>query len=255
MTVAIVIAFSMPQAEAVGEISIPAESSKTAEVGTIISYTGFRSPTAGQISTTLSVSCVSPATATISPTVISGAGGPFVVEVSSSVAGTFECTITAVHTGLPTRTLIVTSTFTDPPPPPVMCGPGTILGPDNKCIPDSDEVIMCGPGTILNDENKCVPDFANICGEGTVLNDENKCIPDPDEVIMCGPGTILNDENKCVPDFANICGEGTILNDDNQCVPEPKKVDVCHKGKKTINISSNAVPAHLAHGDTLGQCS
>jgi hypothetical protein len=125
--------------------------------------------------------------------------------------------------------------FNSLPPPPVMCGPGTILNDENKCIPNPDEVIMCGPGTILNDENKC--------------------IPNPDEVIMCGPGTILNDENKCVPDYANICGEGTILNDDNQCVPEPKKVDVCHKGKKTINISSNAVPAHLAHGDTLGQCS
>lgn len=35
---------------------------------------------------------------------------------------------------------------------------------------------------------------------------------------------------------------------------QPEKVDVCHKGKKTINISVNAVPAHLAHGDTLGSC-
>jgi hypothetical protein len=33
----------------------------------------------------------------------------------------------------------------------------------------------------------------------------------------------------------------------------PKKVAVCHKGR-TIMVSEAAVPAHLAHGDTLGPC-
>jgi hypothetical protein len=38
------------------------------------------------------------------------------------------------------------------------------------------------------------------------------------------------------------------------------KVDVCHippgnpANAHTINVSVNAVPAHLAHGDTLGAC-
>jgi hypothetical protein len=38
------------------------------------------------------------------------------------------------------------------------------------------------------------------------------------------------------------------------------KVDVCHippgnpENAHTINVSVNAVPAHLAHGDTLGEC-
>lgn len=32
------------------------------------------------------------------------------------------------------------------------------------------------------------------------------------------------------------------------------KVAVCHKGKKTISISKNAVPAHVRHGDTVGTC-
>jgi hypothetical protein len=31
------------------------------------------------------------------------------------------------------------------------------------------------------------------------------------------------------------------------------KMDVCHRGR-TLNISANAVPAHLRHGDTLGAC-
>jgi len=29
---------------------------------------------------------------------------------------------------------------------------------------------------------------------------------------------------------------------------------ICHKSKNTISISSNAVDAHLAHGDTQGAC-
>ena len=40
----------------------------------------------------------------------------------------------------------------------------------------------------------------------------------------------------------------------------PGKVDVCHippgnpANAHTINVSVNAVPAHLAHGDYLGEC-
>ena len=34
-----------------------------------------------------------------------------------------------------------------------------------------------------------------------------------------------------------------------------EKVTLCHKGKNTITISANALPAHLNHGDTRGTCS
>jgi cell division septation protein DedD len=38
--------------------------------------------------------------------------------------------------------------------------------------------------------------------------------------------------------------------------PTPsEKVTVCHKGKTSTGVPANAVPAHLAHGDTLGPCS
>jgi hypothetical protein len=37
-------------------------------------------------------------------------------------------------------------------------------------------------------------------------------------------------------------------------VGPPKKIIICHKGKNTISVSENALPAHLAHGDTLGPC-
>ena len=40
----------------------------------------------------------------------------------------------------------------------------------------------------------------------------------------------------------------------------PGKVDICHippgnpDNAHTINVSVRAIPAHLAHGDTLGEC-
>ena len=35
--------------------------------------------------------------------------------------------------------------------------------------------------------------------------------------------------------------------------PAPRKVAMCHQGR-TIMVDQDAVPAHLAHGDTLGRC-
>ena len=35
--------------------------------------------------------------------------------------------------------------------------------------------------------------------------------------------------------------------------PAPKKVAMCHQGR-TIMVDQDAVPAHLAHGDTIGRC-
>jgi hypothetical protein len=35
---------------------------------------------------------------------------------------------------------------------------------------------------------------------------------------------------------------------------EEEKVTICHKGKNTITIGISALPAHLAHGDTMGPC-
>jgi hypothetical protein len=34
----------------------------------------------------------------------------------------------------------------------------------------------------------------------------------------------------------------------------PGKATVCHKGKLTIRVSTRALPAHEAHGDTVGAC-
>jgi hypothetical protein len=45
-------------------------------------------------------------------------------------------------------------------------------------------------------------------------------------------------------------GEGE---SESEVEEEREKTAVCHKGK-TIYISTSAVNAHLAHGDTLGVC-
>ena len=34
----------------------------------------------------------------------------------------------------------------------------------------------------------------------------------------------------------------------------PGKVTLCHKQKVTIRVSTRAMPAHAAHGDTVGSC-
>jgi hypothetical protein len=50
----------------------------------------------------------------------------------------------------------------------------------------------------------------------------------------------------------------TVLEDDDDVSAGAEKVLVCHKpdkkGGHTISIAAPAVPAHLAHGDTLGPC-
>jgi len=33
-----------------------------------------------------------------------------------------------------------------------------------------------------------------------------------------------------------------------------REVEICHLGKREIDVSKSAVAAHLAHGDTLGEC-
>jgi hypothetical protein len=36
--------------------------------------------------------------------------------------------------------------------------------------------------------------------------------------------------------------------------PPAEKVTLCHKAKNTLSVGASAVPAHQAHGDTLGSC-
>jgi hypothetical protein len=64
-------------------------------------------------------------------------------------------------------------------------------------------------------------------------------------------------------DFANVdsynlivfVGDGNLPSKDEVVtINIPNKVNVCHKNGKTLNISRNAVHAHVAHGDSVGRC-
>jgi hypothetical protein len=74
----------------------------------------------------------------------------------------------------------------------------------------------------------------------------NTPTPLPGSELICDDA-IDNDDDGAIDCDDGDCGG------DPAC-PEPsKRVTLCHKGK-TKTFSVNAVPAHLAHGDTLGGC-
>ncbi len=68
--------------------------------------------------------------------------------------------------------------------------------------------------------------------------------------------TQLEEENSAlamrITELESGVENGTSTHDNEE--DDNEKVFVCHKGKKTISISENALPAHLKHGDSIGEC-
>ena len=80
----------------------------------------------------------------------------------------------------------------------------------------------------------------------------------PDPLLLTNPRGIAVDSQNRI-----IVADGPVVKIFSPAVAPPPtsgKVDVCHRnnGKnnpdKTINIASDSVAGHLAHGDTLGAC-
>jgi len=256
LTLATIIAFSMPQAEA--HTSIVSESSRTQEVGNIIIYVGFIDQFVGLATTTYSVSCDSPATAGIAPTGTSGPGKPFIVKVSSSVAGTFDCTITAKQIvtgprGTTTHTdrLIVTSTFTDPPPPPIMCGLDTVLDiPTNKCLVEpriTNALSTCNASLATCDDSLSTCQTA--LAEGTVFSATNvayNIIIEPGQIVTITDGSTLSGNVFVNGGTLNLLGStvtgniettqaGSIINMQQSSV----NGNVLVNGAQSVNIDGN----------------
>lgn len=134
---------------------------------------------------------------------------------------------------------------------------------------------------VLTGTNDTVPGFENFIQNMTATNTLETIIPDgfawqgftnivsedidPDQDIdiiftVSAPGSTLEE----VQDALNggVVAAGMTNSDGSEfeghffvnSVGDPIKVDICHKDKKTINVSPNAIHAHLAHGDTLGSC-
>ena len=68
---------------------------------------------------------------------------------------------------------------------------------------------------------------------------------------------VLENINECEEEEDEDDGddEDDLSPECQDAVDSKGKVTICHKGKNTITISVNALPAHLAHGDTCGACS
>jgi len=218
LTLATIIAFSMPQAEA--HTSIVTESSKTQEVGTIIIYVGFVDQFVGSQTTTFSVSCDSPAIAGIAPTAISGPGEPFVVKVTSSVAGTFDCTITAKlfqrgalqHTDTP----IVTSTF-------------------------SDALATC-------------EEDLGVCEGARDAFEFDLGVCEGDLGVCEGDLGVCEGERDAFEFDLGVCGADLAICTDDLAACQSITIEICHDDEETLSVSAEEIAAHTAHGDELGPC-
>lgn len=146
--------------------------------------------------------------------------------------------------------------------------PGMIVRVEILLLPDGTwEVLSISP----------LGDFTETSGCATVI--ATVLSVDGNEVQFLGwPTTVTLEESDGVTVSANqvvlavvcVSDDGQIVivqiivlnvdndNDDGGTTVEGEKVLVCHKpdkkGGHTISISSSAVPAHLAHGDFLGEC-
>ena len=60
--------------------------------------------------------------------------------------------------------------------------------------------------------------------------------------------------------FSILAAAAVVLGAASSFAASPGKVDICHippgnpDNAHVINVSVRAIPAHLAHGDTLGEC-
>jgi hypothetical protein len=150
--------------------------------------------------------------------------------------------------------------------------PGTFVRVEILVLPDGTwEVLSIAPLGEPEEGAGCVTVIATILrvegneiqlsGWPTITLGEDVRIEDE----AGGEGTLNLDQTV----FVLVCpsGDGQIvivqiiiisIGEDETSVEGGEKVLVCHKpdkkGGHTISISSSAVPAHLAHGDTLGPC-
>ena len=126
-------------------------------------------------------------------------------------------------------------------------GPGNIdidplfIDPDG---PDDDPDIFEDNNYRLSADSPCID-----AGDNTAV---------PDDVTTDLNGNPRFVDDPATPDSGNPDGINPIVDigaHEFNCVDDDGdgKVTICHNGH-TISVSVNAVPAHLAHGDSCGPC-
>jgi hypothetical protein len=91
---------------------------------------------------------------------------------------------------------------------------------------------------------------------------EGACPTDASTGACCGVGSGCEDlpEARCTGAGGTFQGAGTSCGDTPPPCAGGDKVTICHRppgnpeNARTITVSRSALPAHLAHGDTLGPC-
>ena len=131
---------------------------------------------------------------------------------------------------------------------------------DPDCMPQQETACFDGMDNDGDDLTDCEdPDCdaavgpATTCGAG-VCEAQGSIVCEMGALVnTCQPGdpTEPDTEMTCDDELDNDC-DGLTDMDDSDCAS--RKVTICHKGKNTITISINALPAHLDHGDTVGPC-
>jgi hypothetical protein len=130
---------------------------------------------------------------------------------------------------------------------------------DTECLPDQ----VC-----LNGECVCLDEN---CPGGFVCQDGSCVQVDPCDGVVCPEGECVGGkchsscEDPCsgveCPE-GKVCSNGACVCDGDGAAPScGDKTQVCHfppgneDHKHNICVADQAVPAHLAHGDKLGDCS
>ena len=119
------------------------------------------------------------------------------------------------------------------------------------------------------------PDLVNLSTEITeicAIEDEDKREDAIDEFITEYFPDAMEEEDGVIEDFEDcVEANGVIGNNPDECIidgmvfvnndddddddyDDANKVLVCHKGKNTLSIDDDALPAHLGHGDDEGPC-
>ena len=109
----------------------------------------------------------------------------------------------------------------------------------------------CADSACANLQNgSCPAELLGICAEGTLtcVAGEEQCVPNNQPVPeVCDDGL----DNDC---------DGAVDLNDLDCAIEGNKVTICHipRGNPAkahiIKVAVKSLPAHLAHGDTIGTC-
>ena len=110
--------------------------------------------------------------------------------------------------------------------------------------------------TVWNNANEVIPNGTGLYGS-TEVSQSVLIVPKPkdeNKYYIFSNQADITDTNGLSYSLVDL-GDGNGNDDDEMeyCDDKEKKAYICHNGM-TLCVSINAIDAHLAHGDTLGQC-